>query len=93
MNHNRIRTHPHLTEAELTEVIKGNPQQPPYLRDSGDLMVYFFTDGKQFEPSWKFMDRNRMKEIFHCAIKKNWCTDFYRGLIQSALTEMDATAH
>lgn len=75
-----------LTDAQLNEIIDAPRIDLRINKD--ELLAYFETENGQFDPSWMFMDRARMKEIFQYCLLRNWCTSYHQELIQSALNRM-----
>ncbi len=82
----RLNEAPPLTDSQLDEIIDAPRIELRINKE--ELLEYFETVNGKFEPSWMFMDRARMKEIFQFCLLRNWCTSYHQELIQSALNRM-----
>ena len=53
-----------ISESELDQIIRKPKMTESRPLNSEDVNIYFETCGGQFEPSWKFMDKDRMLYLF-----------------------------
>jgi hypothetical protein len=92
-----------LTDSELNEICaSGRPGTGRF--EESDMTFYFETwfrtvdeHGKSLKvdkiPSWRRMDPDRMREIFHRALRATWCNEIWAERIIHAMLELDAAAH
>jgi len=74
-----------MTDKQLNEIIdspRNMGMEVNKLFDSKDLLGYFDTMGV-YEPSWKYMDKVRLAEIFTRASNCNWFNANHAKLIKS----------
>lgn len=88
-----------LTDQELNEICgSGRPGTGRF--EESDMTFYFETcfhttnkHNKSLKvdkiPSWRRMDPDRMRELFHRALRATWCTDALADQIHKALGILD----
>ena len=53
-----------ISESELDQILRRPKMTESRPLNSEDVNIYFETCGGKFEPSWRFMDKDRMLELF-----------------------------
>jgi len=79
---------PPMTDEAFNDIINAERPGSPKRLSATDVKFYFDTMGGSHEPSWKFMNPQRMKELFKHALTDSEISRIHGDKIQIVLSQL-----